>query len=167
MNFAVTMTAAFLLSACPALAQEKSDPALTRLVGSWVGQGQMLGEEANYKAEAEMVLDGSFLLLSLTDASEPPQYDSRIFIGRSKERGDYVAHWLDTTGADGARVVGFGDGNEDHLTLTFHYEGSDFRDTFEFQTDGSFKLVVDRQGDDGRWQAFARYVFTPSASASK
>ena len=166
-RFVFATVGSFLLGICPAFAQEETDNLLERLVGTWAAEGHLLGAEVSYNVEAEFVLEGSFLLLSLTDAADPPQYDSMIFIGRSASHGDYIAHWLDTTGADGARVVGFGEGEVDRLTLTFHYEGGDFRDVFDFQDDGTIQFAVDQASDVGEWVEFARYVFFPAVNGRK
>lgn len=145
------------LSAGPAAAQE-ADGFLSRFAGPWTAEGHVMGEKVRYCAEGAFVFGGAFLELRITDAAEPPQYDASVFIGRSEAKGDYVAHWLDVFGADGARVVGTGDASGDVLTLVFPYETSVFHDRFEFEGPGAFRLLIEAD-EDGRRSVFADYAF--------
>lgn len=138
-----------------------ADPLLTNLEGHWVGVGTVEGEAVTYDAEGRFALQGEFLVLSMIDADDPPAYEAAVFLARSAKKGDYVAHWLDNFGADGARVVGFGAGADRKLEITFDYAEATFRDRFEFAPGGrKFTLVVDSRAGDGPWEEFASYVFT-------
>lgn len=149
---------ATLFSAVTSRAAEPPDPLLARLEGPWKATGQVRGKPVTYDAEGRWVLGGAFLELSLRDVATPPQYEARVLLGRSKSKGDYIAHWLDGFGADGARVVGVGTGSADSLVLTFPYDKQPFRDRFELARDGTFTLVIDSQSKDG-FSRFADYRF--------
>ena len=119
-----------------------------------------MGESVDYCAKVETVLAGAFILMHLTDRATPPQYQAEIYVGASETRGDLVAHWIDSTGADGARVVGSGKFVADGFELFFPYEGRALRDHFLFHGEGVFDLEVDASRDGEGWDEFARHRFT-------
>lgn len=154
------MRSLFLLAVLtPFLALADDDALLSRFEGPWRATGDVRGKPVTYDASGRFVLGGAWLELSLKDVSQPPRYEARVLIGRSKKKGDYVAHWLDGFGADGARVVGTGAATASGLELRFPYEGGPFRDRFEFGKDGRFTLVIDALGADGGSEHFAAYTF--------
>lgn len=155
------MRSLFLLAVLtPFLALAEDDALLSRFEGAWRATGDVRGKPVTYDASGRFVLGGAWLELSLTDTSQPPRYEARVLIGRSKKKGDYVAHWLDGFGADGARVVGTGTASASGLELRFPYDGGPFRDRFDFAKDGSFTLAIDALGADGGSEHFAAYTFT-------
>ena len=139
----------------PASAAEPADPFLQRFQGAWTAEGQVMGEPVRYCAAGEFVFDNAFLEFRMTDAASPPQYDASVFIGRSKETGDYVAHWIDVFGADGARVVGIGEASGEALTLVFPYAARPFHDRFEFSGPDAFRLLIEAEEEDGTRSASA------------
>lgn len=155
------LTTAFLLAALgvsPAGADDAD--ILDKLEGKWRAVGEVQGEKLEYRAEGRMVLMGGFLRLTLLDEAKSPQYEAAIYIGKSKKKGDFVAHWLDSFGADGAQVVGFGKSEGRALDLEFEYGDSIFKDRFEFADDGkSFTLVIDDCPKAGECGRFADFVF--------
>ena len=151
-----SLLAAVIAVSTPAGADE---PALSRLEGEWRAKGTVEGETVSYRAEGRMVLMGQHLRFSMIDAAKNPKYEATVYISKSKGKGDLVAHWLDNFGADGARVVGFGEETDKGFVLAFDYGEAVFRDRFEFVNDDSFTLKIDACVADA-CNPFADYVFS-------
>lgn len=150
------LLAAIVVVSTPAGADE---PSLSRLTGEWRAKGTVEGEAVTYRAEGRMVLMGQHLRFSMIDAAKNPRYEATVYISKSKSKGDLVAHWLDNFGADGARVVGFGEETDGGFVLSFDYGEAVFRDHFEFLNDDSFTLKIDACVAD-TCNPFADYVFS-------
>lgn len=86
--------------------RSEDDAFLDGLVGEWTLEGQVQGEPVRNTARGARVLQ-AWLEFHLIDAADPPAYEAAVFIA-ADGNGDYVAHWLDTFGAAGARVAGAG-----------------------------------------------------------
>ena len=143
------------------MAESRADPVLKRFLGDWVADGHVQGERIRYAATGRAVLQGKFVVLTLSNLMQRDSYAATIFIGRSDEKGDYIAHWLDTTGADGSRVVGSGMFQDEVLSLSFPYESGTFIDHFQFHRDGSFDLqILSQDGESGAEEEFANYRFS-------
>ena len=54
-----------------------------------------------------------------------------MFVGR-KDDGQFLAHWLDGTGAETSRTLGHGALAGDTLQLTFPYPEGEFRDSLSY-----------------------------------
>ena len=72
---------------------------LDRLTGEWTMTGQVMGDSVQYNADAEWLLDHQFLRLHMTDVNDPPEYSAHVYVGYDSTAQQYVAHWLNTTGA--------------------------------------------------------------------
>ena len=125
---ALPLSGPVLAADAPAAAQPPVDRYLKALVGPWTMRGTLMGQPVQYRAEGRWVLDNGFLQLDMVDVAEPPQYRASVFIGFDREHTDYVAHWLDNSGASGARVVGTGRLEGRTLTLRFPYADGAFRE---------------------------------------
>lgn len=152
----ILLAAVIMAVSAPAGAGE---PALSRLEGVWRATGTVEGEAVSYRAEGRMVLMGRHLRFSMIDTAKDPKYEAAVYISKSKEKRDLVAHWLDNFGADGARVVGFGEETDKGFVLVFDYGEAVFRDRFEFVNDDSFTLKIDACVADA-CNPFADYVFS-------
>ncbi|MFO1425944.1 MAG: DUF1579 family protein [Steroidobacteraceae bacterium] len=142
-----------------AAAQPPVDRYLKALAGPWTMRGTLMGQPVQYRAEGRWVLDNGFLQLDMVDVAEPPQYRASVFIGFDREHTDYVVHWLDNSGAAGARVVGTGRLKGRTLTLDFPYADGVFRDELYVDEDAvSGSLAIDAREPDGSWKPFARYT---------
>jgi hypothetical protein len=142
------------------------DPYLELLPGHWQMVGQVQGERAQYEAQGEWVLQGTWLRLHMVETSRPPKYEANLYLAFDPSTGEYVAHWLDGFGAAGARVVGTGRRDGPLLTLHFPYAGSPFRDTLRLDPDGrAGSLRIESQSADGGWALFAEYALRRSTAA--
>lgn len=136
-----------------------ADALLDALQGAWDMEGQVMGEPVRYRAKGERVLQGGFLRLHMIDVSTPPQYEASVFIGHDKKAGDYIAHWLDTFGAAGARVVGTGSREGNRIFILYQYPDGTFRNTFTWRPDmRDWTLLIEAQQPDGSWTTFASYT---------
>jgi hypothetical protein len=137
------------------------DPFLAQLVGPWDFSGTLRGKPVHYRVEGRWVLHKGWLRLALTDVAKPPAYVAEVYIGFDAHAGDYVAHWLDQFGAEGARVAATGTREGQTLVLSFPYAEGAFRDTLTLAADGSSgSLLIEAQQQDGRWSTFASYTLT-------
>jgi hypothetical protein len=159
--------AALATGACATAAAQAprtdDDAFLDGLVGEWTLDGQVQGEPARSLGHGARVLGGAWVEFHMVDAAAPPDYEARIFIAVDRNRGDYIAHWLDTFGAPGARVVGAGHREGDALTIIYPYEGGVFRNIWTRQPDGGWTLSIDAQQTDGAWSNFASYTIRRAA----
>lgn len=130
---------------------------LDGLVGDFTMSGSVTGDLVRYEAHGERVLTGAWIEFHMIDASRPPNYEARVFIGFDNEAGDYVAHWLDGFGAAGARVTATGKRDGDTLVLNFPYAEGAFRNRWERRGD-NWVLKIESEGADGDWSEFASYL---------
>ncbi len=138
-------------------ARSEDDAFLDGLLGDWMFEGQVEGEHAVMRAHGARQLGGAWLELHLIDAHMPPAYEARVFLSYDAEAGDYAAHWLDTFGAAGARVVGTGRRTGDALVIDYPYASGLFRNIWTKTPDG-WTLSIDAQQPDGGWSNFASYT---------
>jgi hypothetical protein len=137
------------------------DALLDRLAGKWDMIGTVMNQPVRYRAQGTRVLSGGFLQLHMIDVASPPQYEASVFIGYDGKAKDYVAHWLDAFGAAGARVVGTGKQDGNRIRLEYPYADGTFRNTFTWSAaPGSWTLLIESQGKDGKWSPFASYTMT-------
>lgn len=143
----------------PAMSQTASPAAaeqsfLDSLAGDWIMEGQVMGERVRYRARGERVLRGAWVEIRMTDVgATPPAYDARVYLGWDDRANDYVVHWLDDSGAPGARVAGLGNRAGDTLTIMFPYASGTFRNRW-IRSAGGWRLVADAQQPDGSWRNF-------------
>lgn len=160
-------TGAALLAGLPAvttIAAPADDTFLDALRGSWAMAGTVMGQPVRYRASGDRVLQGGFLRLQMIDAARPPRYQATVFLGYDAKAGDYIVHWLDEFGAAGARVVGTGHRDGERLVVDFPYADGAFRDTFTRDpAAGTWTLLLESQGKDGRWSTFATYTLVRPA----
>jgi hypothetical protein len=97
----------------------------------------------------------------MKDLAVPPQYEATVFIGIDSSKGQYVAHWLDSFGGAGARVVGIGPLSAANIKVVYPYPEGRFRNLFTFDPARSqWELLIESEGEDGSWSVFARYTIT-------
>ncbi|MEZ5891590.1 MAG: hypothetical protein R3C58_00360 [Parvularculaceae bacterium] len=107
-----------LFAATGPAAAEGPDALLAALEGRWRAEGTVEGETVAYDAEGRFTLGGAFLRFDMIEAVDAPTYEANIYLARAP-KGDYVAHWMDVFGADGARVVGEGVNESGRLVILF------------------------------------------------
>jgi hypothetical protein len=90
---------------------------LARLSGDWTMTGDVRGKPVSYRLHAGAVLNKTFMELQMTDISEPPKYEARVFIGFDPKTQRIIAHWIDSFGAAFSIPPGAGriDGNKNRI----------------------------------------------------
>jgi hypothetical protein len=135
------------------------DSLLQHLVGTWRMQGAVGGRPATYSLDAARVLGNTFVELHMVDASRPPTYEARVFIGADTTSGMVIAHWLDMFGAAYSIPHATGSVRGDTLLFTFAYSTGPFRDTFIYDRNADtwhFRLEQ-ASATGGPWRPFAEY----------
>jgi hypothetical protein len=142
-----------------ATGQPSSNDLLSHLEGSWTMTGTVLKKPVQYKAEGKWVLQNGFLSFHMLDTTLPSPYEANLFIGIDSAKNQYVAHWLDKYGGAGSRVVGMGPLTPDKIEIVYPYEEGRFRNQFRYnQVLDRWSLVIEAEGEDGRWSVFAEYT---------
>lgn len=138
------------------------DSLLTRLVGRWQMTGTVLGAPVRYRLETTRVLQGRFVELHMTDVTQPPGYEARVFIGVDSAGTQYIAHWLDNFGAPYSIPHAIGSAQGDTIRLAFAYADGPFRDTFVYhRTDHTWHFRLESQDSTGTWKLFGEYDVRP------
>ncbi len=95
----------------------------------------------------------------MRDVAVPSNYEGSLFIGIDSAKNQYVAHWLDSFGGGGARVVGFGPLASEKIEIIFPYAERNFRNMFQYDSaKDEWTLVIESEGTDGHWSVFAQYA---------
>ena len=145
-----------LLATCHGQAQPGA--LLDHLQGSWYMTGTVLKKPVRYAAEGAWVLRNQFLCLHMMDVAVPPAYEVNLFIGIDSSKNQYVAHWLDSFGGAGSRVVGLGPLSTDKIEIIYPYAEGRFRNLFTYDSKkDEWTFVIESEGTDGRWSVFAEY----------
>ena len=147
-----------VLSSVVCFAQTSSRGLLSHLQGSWSMKGTVLKKPVIYSADGAWVLRNQFLSFHMKDASQPPAYEATLFIGIDSAKKHYVAHWLDSFGGAGARVVALGPLSEEKIEVIYPYEEGRFRNIFKYDSrNDEWSLVIESERDGKLWSVFAEY----------
>jgi hypothetical protein len=120
--------------------------------------GTVMNQPVKYAAEGAWTLQGQFLSLHMKDVAVPPAYEANLLIGIDSSKMEYVAHWLDSFGGAGARVVGLGPITAEGIEIIYPYAEHHFRNTFNYSADtDEWTLVIESAQKDGGWSIFAKY----------
>ena len=130
---------------------------LGHLEGTWTMTGHVMQKPVKYEAVGRWVLNGQFLSLHMIDAVHPPEYEAEVSIGVDSAHGEFVAHWLDSFGGAGARVVGLGPLSGDTVRIVYPYDEGKFRNVFTIDPENDGWTLVVESEHDGRWSVFAQY----------
>jgi hypothetical protein len=121
--------------------------------------GAVMKEPVTYTAEGVWILQSQFLSLHMKDIAVPPAYEANLFIGIDSTKNQYVAHWLDSFGGAGARVVGLGPLSTEKIEIIYPYSEQHFRKTFKYDSDkNEWTLVIESETAYGQWSVFAHYT---------
>jgi len=143
--------AAVVLTGLPASAQTSGlrDPLLDRLIGEWVMEGTIGGDQVTHDLVFEWVLGHHYVrfheVARERDSTGAPAYEAIVFIGWDQASQRYACLWLDTTGGEGltSQAIGYGAASGDSIPFVFHFpDGSPFYNTFSY----------DRATDTWQWQ---------------
>jgi hypothetical protein len=124
-------------------------------------QGTFGNKAIKYYAVGRRVLGSAWLQVHMIDAAKPSQYQADVFFGYDDKAGDFIVHWLDTSGAAGARVVATGHRDGERLVVVFPYAAGTLRDTFQRDTSrGTWTVLVESREQAGTWSAFGNFRLT-------
>jgi hypothetical protein len=132
---------------------------LDQLVGDWRMTGTVRGNPVTYTLVARRTLQNKYVELHMTDVSQPPRYEARVFIGQDSLPSQLVVHWLDAFGAAYSIPHGTGSISGDTLRFSFNYASGPFRDTFVFdRAAGAWRFLLESGDGSGGWGTFATYT---------
>jgi hypothetical protein len=131
---------------------------LSHLQGTWQMKGTVMKKPVKYNAEGVWILHHQFLLLHMKDVAVPSSYEVNLYIGIDTSKNQYVAHWLDSFGGAGARVVAFGPLSAEKIEIVYPYPEGRFRNLFKYNSrKDEWTLLIESEGKDGLWSVFAEY----------
>ena len=134
------------------------DSLLGCMAGHWLMTGTVRGKPAIYRLDVERVLRGRFIELHMEDVSQPSAYEARVFLGVDSAKAQYVAHWLDNTGAGYSIPHATGDARGDTIHVTFPYPEQAFSDTFVYDRSAdAWHFRLEAADGHGGWTLFAEY----------
>ena len=144
---------AFLLGSAVAIplraqTQNAPDPLLDHLIGHWVLQGRMVGQQVTHDVSFEWRLGNEYVEMHEISRERAPNgspaYEAIVYLGRDERTHEYAVLWLDNTEYGGFVQGGTGHGYAagDSIPFLFRYsESRRFHNTF----------VYDRQSDMWQW----------------
>jgi hypothetical protein len=152
----------------PAASRARTDTLLDALVGRWTMTGAVRGRPVRYVLEARRVLQGKYVELHMTDAAAaPPAYEARVIVGEGAKPGEYIAHWIDSFGAQYSVPPATGTQRGDTLFLAFPYPDGAFHDTFAYdRARRTWHFRLDEADGHGGWKLFAEYEVRPAEGAA-
>jgi hypothetical protein len=129
-----------LCSVTVAFAQQPpvNSPLLDHLVGKWVLQGTIAGQNTTHDVNAEWVLDHHYLQIHEVSREKnskgDPQYQATIYIGWNETTKDYACVWLDDFGGLATESIGVASAKENELPFVFKDEkgGVTFKNEFVY-----------------------------------
>lgn len=146
----------------PVAAQRPSpDSLLAHLTGHWIMRGTVRGQAETYTMEGAWILAGKFVELHMVDATHPPAYEARVFVGADTAAGRLIVHWLDAFGAAYSVPAATGMIHGDTLDFTFQYSTGPFRDLFIYRpATRSWYFRLEDTDSAGHPRLFGEYAVT-------
>ena len=159
----------FLLSTCPAFSQTTpvKDSLLDQMVGKWILQGTIAGQETTHDIIVDWVLGHQYIQLREVsrekDSNDRPFYEAIVFITWDQILNQYTCLWLDNTGNGGltAQAIGHANRNGNNLEFIFRIsDSSTFHTTFIYDKNSdSWQWLMDSK-ENNTIQPFARVKLT-------
>ena len=138
--------------------QSTSRQLLDHLRGEWSMKGEVMKKAVAYAAKGEWVLQNQFCSFDMKDAAIPPTYEAILSIGIDSAHNEYVAHWLDSFGGAGARVVAVGPLSAEKIEIVYPYAEGRFRNLFKYDSNkDEWTLLIESEDKDSHWSVFAQY----------
>jgi len=146
--FSILLLLVFCMPAVlPAQQPPVNSPLLDRLVGNWVLQGTIAGQQTTHDVEAEWVLDHHYLRIHEISREKTsqgkPQYEATIYIAWNEAQKQYAAVWLDVYGGISSESIGIADPKQNGLMFIFKDEKGAVSVSNDF--------VYDAQSDTWQW----------------
>jgi hypothetical protein len=141
------------------------DPLLDRLLGTWVLQGTIAGQETTHDIVAEWVLGHQYMRFHEVsrekDAAGRAAYEAIVFIGWDEALGQYACLWLDSTGGGGLTGQAIGHAQRGGHRIEFLFKGQNgslFHTTFTYdKASDTWQWLMDGE-EAGKRQPFARVM---------
>ncbi len=147
-----------LLSLIPSQATSQNNQFLSRLDGSWQGDGKAFGMAANLQIKWEWVLNKKFLRLTLRNEMSTASGQKQTFEGQAYYQaaaGDkYEAHWFDSRGVTfpiKAHVEG-----DALVAMWGSPDKEEGKSTYRLIDDSTLEVVDTVKQKDGTWREFGR-----------
>ena len=144
--------AAIFMLCCPVVAasqgQGLEDELVEHLIGSWVLEGTIAGQETTHDVTIEWILQKQYIrmheIAREKDADGKPAYEAYVHFGWNPDLQQYACLWLDITGGNGLVGTAIGHAVKEGDSLPFVFDdgtGSAIHNTF----------VYDRVTDTWQW----------------
>ena len=160
-NYTVCIAVAVSVLLFPShrLEASETDAFLSRLQGTWQGDGKAFGMSARLSMKWEWVLGGKFLRLNLKNemqsATGNTSFEGHAYY-RPAGEGKYEGEWFDSRGVSFA-IKGNMEG--DALTALWGAPGEEQgRSIYKFLEAGKLEVVDSVRQKDGTWKEFGRFV---------
>ncbi len=150
----------FLLLVASVQVSAQSEKFLSRLQGSWQGEGKAFGMPANLQVKWEWVLGNKFLRLSLKNEMRAANGQVQVFEGQAFYRATAAdkceAHWFDSRGINfpiKAQV-------EADTLIAFwgSPEKEEGKSSYRLIDDQTLEVVDWVKQKDGTWREFGRAI---------
>jgi hypothetical protein len=144
---------AALLSAALARGEEPKAPLkdelLDKLIGHWTVSRKIRGTVVSNTLDADWAVQHQYVLLHMKDVARPPQYEAPVLVGFDAQKGEYVAHWRDSWGAQYSSV-GRGKRAGDAIDFAFPYPDGPFHNTFTWDpASRGWQFLMEAETQDG------------------
>jgi lipocalin len=136
----------------------QSNQFLSRLEGSWQGDGKAFGMAANMQLKWEWVLNKKFLRLSLKNEMSAPNGQKQVFEGQAYYQATaadkYEAHWFDSRGVTfpiKAHLEG-----DALVALWGSPDKEEGKSVYRLVDAGTLEVIDNVKQKDGTWREFGR-----------
>lgn len=150
-----------LIALALTLQSTAADPLLTRLLGTWNGEGAVLGQPARVRMEWAPTLDGAFVRLTFVNEMGPPD-QKRTFEGHAYYRvtatGTYRGTWMDNSGA--IRPIEASGTGEALVARWGTPETEEGETTYRLVSATTMEVVDRVKSREGSWREFGRVTVT-------
>ena len=128
------------------------DPWLSRLVGRWVLQGRIAGNDTTHDVDAEWVLNHLYVRLHEVsrekDSKGQAAYEAIVYVTRDAAAREYAVLWLDNTASGAFSPEGIGHAKPEGESLPFVFKDAhgevSFKNTFAYDpASGTWAWVMD------------------------
>ena len=135
---------------------------LSHLIGEWDVTGQTRGRATATGAVVSRLFGGLFIELLIKDPTGRSPYEARVFFGMDV-KGGLVVHWLDATGGESSKTLGFGRLEADAAVFSFAYPDGTFRDRLSYDAGADTWRLRIETGDEASPVVFSDWRFTRRA----